>query len=149
MRPSCSSCAPLAVLVDAWSSTVKPWMSMPKTITRDFGLSLLAPSETLKSKTAPCPLCCTRLLGPVTDKGLPEHTCLVTMNLAVCQLYHRYELQPMSSMFALDRSMICPNPARLAHDLAAWLNDERPAPFARSDSEEMDASPWRGMEDPY
>ena len=63
---------------------------------------------------------------------LPMHMCLVALNAALCQLYHRYELQHLSTKFALNSTMTCPRtelPILETHatqraipdDFAAWL----------------------------
>ena len=73
-----------------------------------------------KCFTVPCGLCGTTAKWSLDP---PEHTCMVAVNLAICQIYHTSVLRPMSNMFALDDQ---PHPDSCATSealtsFAAWM----------------------------
>ena len=85
---------------------------------RDCGLNYLAHSEPWRLQCRAmrfCSWCQTSRSGE-----LRGHQCMVAMGAAICQLYHRYELQALGS-------------AALAPSFEAWLNDVPEDEFVLAD----------------
>ena len=76
----------------------------------------------LNCSEIPCDWCHTRVLGAVLDAPHRQHMCMVALGAAICQIYHRYELQPLGTMFHVTSKTVSPE-AALAPSFEAWLND--------------------------
>ena len=119
LRTSCGACGCLlfsAATTDAHFKEHHPglWLELSGMYRRV--------EATLKCQQIPCEWCQTSLLHPVRACEMRDHHCQVALGAAICQLHHRFELQPMSTMFSLTSNVTSPE-AALAPSFEAWLND--------------------------
>ena len=108
LRTSCGACGCLffgSAMLEEHVKTVHPgyWLELRRTY-QEMG-------PQMKCYYVPCAWCCTALDTPASFYDQPEHYCAVALNAAVCRLFHRYELQEMSSKYSLDRDHHCPGPS--------------------------------------
>ena len=63
----------------------------------------------------------TRSIHRESSKEPLEHECTVAAALAICQIHHINELQPMSTMFSLDAPIVSPPAMSSRPSLGDWL----------------------------
>ena len=100
LRTSCGACGCLlfsAATMDAHFKEHHPplWLELSGMYRRV--------EATLKCHQIPCEWCQTRLIRPVKACEMRDHQCLVAMGAAICQLHHRFELQPIDQQCSQPR----------------------------------------------